>query len=48
MVEVIIPSIIVGWTFLTKLSVLRPSTFVIFGDVAHFFSSFVDLPLKFG
>jgi hypothetical protein len=48
MVEVIILSIIVGWTFLTKLSMLGPSSLVILGDVAHFFSSFVNLSMKFG
>jgi hypothetical protein len=48
MAKVIIPSIIVGWTFLMKLYLLRPLSLIILGDVAHFFSSFVDLPLKFG
>jgi hypothetical protein len=48
MMKVIIPFIIIDWTFLTKLSLLRPSSLVILGDVAHFFSSFIDLPLKFG
>jgi hypothetical protein len=33
---------------LTKLSVLRPSSLIILRDMAHFFCSFVDLPLKFG
>jgi hypothetical protein len=48
MMKVIIPFIIIDWTFLTKLSVLRPSSLVILGDVMHFFNSFVDLPLKVG
>jgi hypothetical protein len=48
MVKVIIPSIIVDWSFLMKLSVLRPSSLIILCDVAHFFSGFIDLPLKFG
>jgi hypothetical protein len=47
MIEVIIPSIVVEWSFLTKLSVLRPSSLIILLDVTHFFSGFVDLPLKF-
>jgi hypothetical protein len=48
MIEVIIPSIVVDWNFLKKLSVLRSSSLIILLDVAHFFSGFVDLPLKFG
>jgi hypothetical protein len=48
MVQVIIPCIIVDWSFLTKLSVLMPSSLIILRDVVHFFSGFVDLPLKFG
>jgi hypothetical protein len=46
MMKVIIPFIIIDWTFLTKLSLLRPSSLVILRDMTHFFSSFVDLPLK--
>jgi hypothetical protein len=48
MMKVIIPFIIIDWTLLMKLSLLRPSSLVILGDVTHFFSSFVDLPLKVG
>jgi hypothetical protein len=46
MMKVIIPFIIIDWILVTKLSLLRPSSLVILGDVMHFFSSFVDLPLK--
>jgi hypothetical protein len=44
--KVIVPFIIIGWAFLTKLPVLGPSVFVILSKVTHFFGSFVDLSLK--
>jgi hypothetical protein len=46
MVQIIIPSIIVDWSFLTKLSMLRPSSLIVLHEVAHFFSYFVDLPFE--
>jgi hypothetical protein len=48
MMKVIMPVIIINWDFLTKLPVLGPSTLVILSNVTHFFSSFVDIPLKVG
>jgi hypothetical protein len=46
MMKVVIPFIVIDWAFVMKLPVLGPSTLVILSDVAHFFSSFIDLPLK--
>jgi hypothetical protein len=48
MMKVIVPFIIIGWAFLTKLPVCRPSVLAILGKVTHFFGSFVDLLLKVG
>jgi hypothetical protein len=46
MIKIIIPSIFVEYAFLTKLPVLGPSILFILSKMSHFFSSFVDLPLK--
>ena len=48
MMEIIIPFIIVVRIVLMKLSVLRPSVLVILGEVTHFLSSLINLPLKIG
>jgi hypothetical protein len=48
MMEIIIPFIIVVQIVLTKLSVLRPSVLVILGEMTHFLSSLINLPLKIG
>jgi hypothetical protein len=48
MMKIIIPFVIIAWTFLTKLSLLWPSSLVILRDMTHFFDSFINLPLKFG
>jgi hypothetical protein len=48
MMEIIIPFIIVVRIVLTKLSVLRPSVLVILGEMPHFLSSLINLPLKIG
>jgi hypothetical protein len=48
MMEIIIPFIIVVRIVLTKLSVLRPSVLVTLGEVTHFLSSLINLPLKIG
>jgi hypothetical protein len=47
MMEIIIPFIIIAWTFLTKLSLLWPSSLVVLRDMAHFFGNFINLLLKF-
>jgi hypothetical protein len=46
MVEIIIPNIIIIGTVLAKLYALRPPVLVILGELTHFLSGFVDLPLK--
>jgi hypothetical protein len=46
MIKIIIPSIFVEQAFLMKLPVLGPSILFILSKMTHFFSSFVDLPLK--
>ena len=46
MIEIIIPSILVEQAFLMKLPVLGPSILFILNKMTHFFSGFVDLPLK--
>jgi hypothetical protein len=46
MMKVIIPFIIIDWTLLMMFSLLRLSSLVILRDMTHFFSSFIDLPLK--
>jgi hypothetical protein len=48
MIEIIIPSIIVEQAFLMKFPVLGPSFLFILSKMAHFFSGFVNLPLKVG
>ena len=48
MIEIIIPSIFIEYAFLTKLPVLGPSVLFILSKMTHFFSSFVNLPLKIG
>jgi hypothetical protein len=48
MMEIIVPFIIVVRIVLTKLSVLRPSVLVILGEMTHFFSGLINLPLKIG
>jgi hypothetical protein len=48
MIEIVIPYIIIAWAFLTKLSLLWPSSFlVVLCDMAHFFGSFINLLLEF-
>jgi hypothetical protein len=48
MIEIIIPYIIIIWTFLTKLSLLWPSSLlVVLCEMAHLFGSFIDLLLEF-
>ena len=46
MMEILIPIILVEEALLVKLSVLGPSILFILSKMTHFFSSFVDLPLK--
>jgi hypothetical protein len=46
--EVTVPFIIIEWTFLAMLPMLRPSVLVVLSEVAHFFSGFIDLLLKVG
>jgi hypothetical protein len=48
MMEIIIPFIIVVQIVLTKLSVLRPLVLVILGEMTHFLTGFINLPLKIG
>jgi hypothetical protein len=48
MMEIIIPFIIVVRIILTKLSVLRPLVLVILGEMTHFLSDLINLPLKIG
>jgi hypothetical protein len=48
MIEIVIPYIIITWAFLTKLSLLWPSSLlVILCDMAHLFGSFINLLLEF-
>ena len=46
MIKIIIPSIIVEQALLMKLPVLGPSILLVLSKMAHFFSGFIDLPLK--
>jgi hypothetical protein len=46
MVEIIIPNVIIVGTVLVKLCALRSSVLVILGEITHFLSGFIDLPLK--
>jgi hypothetical protein len=46
MMEIIVSFIIVVRIVLRKLSVLRPSVLVILGEMTHFFSGLINLPLK--
>jgi hypothetical protein len=48
MMEILIPFILVEEAFLVKLPMMRPSLLLILSDMAYFFSSFVNLPLKIG
>jgi hypothetical protein len=48
MMEIVIPFVIVVGVILTKLSRLRSSVLVILGEMAHFFTSLVNLLLKIG
>jgi hypothetical protein len=48
MIEIIIPYIIITWAFLMKLSLLWPSSLLVFlCDMAHLFGSFINLLLEF-
>jgi hypothetical protein len=46
MVEIIIPNVIIIRIVLTKLYALGSLVLVILGEMTHFLSGFVDLPLK--
>jgi hypothetical protein len=46
MVEIIIPNVIIIGIVLAKLCALRSPVLVILGEMMHFLSGFVDLPLK--
>ena len=46
MMEILIPFILAEEAFLMKLLVLGPSILLVLSKMAHFFSGFVDLPLK--
>jgi hypothetical protein len=46
--KVTVSFIIIEWIFLAKLPMLGPSVLVILGEVTHFFSGFIDLPLEVG
>jgi hypothetical protein len=48
MMEIIIAFIIVVRIVLTKLSVLRPSVLISLGEMTHFLSGLINLPLKIG
>jgi hypothetical protein len=48
MMKVTVSFIIIEWIFLAKLPMLGPSVLVILGEVTHFFSGFIDLPLEVG
>jgi hypothetical protein len=48
MMEILIPFILVEEAILMKLPVLGPSLLLILSEMAYFFSSFVNLPLKVG
>jgi hypothetical protein len=45
MVKIIVPFIFIDWALLTKLLVLGPLLLVILGEMTHFLSCFVNLPL---
>jgi hypothetical protein len=48
MIEIVIPHIIIAWAFLTKLSLLWPSSLlVVLCDMAHLFGNFINLLLKY-
>jgi hypothetical protein len=47
MMKVIVPFVFVERALLTKLPVLRPSVLIL-SKMTHFFSGFVNLPLKVG
>jgi hypothetical protein len=47
MMEIIIPYIIIAWTLLSKLSLLWPLSLLVLSDMAHFFSSCINLLMKF-
>jgi hypothetical protein len=46
MVEIIIPNVIIIGIVLSKLCAWRASILVILGEMTHFLSGFVNLPLK--
>jgi hypothetical protein len=46
MVEIIIPNVIIIGIVLAKLCALRSPLLVILGEMTHFLSGFVNLPLK--
>ena len=46
MMEILIPFILIEEAFLVKLPMLGPSLLLILGEMAYFFSSFINLPLK--
>jgi hypothetical protein len=46
MVEIIIPNIIIIGIILAELCALRSLVLVILGEMTHFLSGFVDIPLK--
>jgi hypothetical protein len=46
MVEIIIPNVVIIGIILVELYALRSPVLVILGEMTHFLSSFVDLPLK--
>jgi hypothetical protein len=48
MIEILTPFILVEEAFLMKLPVLGPSLLLILSEMAYFFSSFANLPLKVG
>jgi hypothetical protein len=47
MIEIVVPHIIIAWAFLTKLSLLWPSSLLVLRDMAHLFGGFINLLLKF-
>jgi hypothetical protein len=46
MVEIIIPNVIIIGIVLAKLYALRSPVLVILGEMTHFLSGSIDLPLK--
>jgi hypothetical protein len=48
MMKIVVPFVFIDWALLTKLPVLGPSVLVILSEMTHFFSCFVNLPLKVG